>query len=194
VSNAGPGSVTGAQVTLSAPAGWTVAPAAGQALGTVDQGQSSAASWTVTAPSGGQPATAPLDASVTYTDAANGGPGSVTTFQGPPSRLPPTVSSLEPTAAAAGQQVTIHGANFGATRVDPSRDYVFFIDGPVSWGAPFDGATFVVNSWSDQAITFTVPTPSGPNGLWHVVPGTTADVTVFTSSGNSTTFKLKITA
>jgi hypothetical protein len=194
VSNAGPGSVTGAQVSLSAPAGWTVAPAAAQALGAVDQGQSAAADWTVTAPSGGQPATAALQSTVTYTDAANGGPGSVTTFQGPPSRLPPTVSSLEPTAAAAGQQVTIRGANFGTTRVDPSRDYVFFIDGPVSWGAPFDGATFVVNSWSDQSITFTVPTPSGPNGVWHVVPGTTADVTVFTSSGNSSTFKLKITA
>jgi hypothetical protein len=43
------------------------------------------------------------------------------------------------------------------------------------------------------AAASTLSTPSGPNGVWHVVPGTTADVTVFTSSGNSSTFRLKIT-
>ena len=60
-------------------------------------------------------------------------------------------------------------------------------------GAPFDGATFHIDSWSDTAITFTVPTPSGDNGIWHVTPGTTATVTVTTSAGPSNTAPLPIT-
>lgn len=86
------------------------------------------------------------------------------------------ITSLVPSSAAAGEQVTIHGTNFGATQADPNQDYVFFVDGDTSWGAPFEGATFHRDSWSDTAITFTVPTPSGDNGIWHVTPGTTATV------------------
>jgi hypothetical protein len=112
----------------------------------------------------------------TYTDAAPGAPGRVTTCQGPPANLRPVITSLVPSTAAAGEQVTIHGTNFGATQADPNQDYVFFVDGDTSWGAPLEGATFHRDSWSDTAITFTVPTPSGDNGIWHVTPGTTATV------------------
>jgi len=193
VTNAGPGSITGAQVSLTAPDGWTVTPQAPQPVGTVAEGQSSTVDWTVTGPDGGQPATAALRATVRYVNAANAAPGSVTTYQGPPANLPPVITSLDPPAAGEGQQVTIHGQNFGATQADPNQDYVFFIDGDTSWGAPFDGATFVVNSWSDTAITFTVPTPSGPGGIWHVTPGTTATVFVYTAAGQSNAASLPIT-
>ena len=100
------------------------------------------------------------------------------------------IDSLDPTSAAAGQPVTIHGANFGATQ---GNGYVFFIDGPNSWGAPFDGAEFHVTSWSDTAVTFLVPTPSGPGGIWHVTPGDTAQVQVTTDAGSSGQVPLKIT-
>jgi hypothetical protein len=103
------------------------------------------------------------------------------------------ITSLDPPSAAEGDQVTIHGQNFGATQADPNQDYVFFIDGDTSWGAPFDAATFIVNSWSDTAITFTVPTPSGPGGVWHVTPGTTATVFVYTAAGPSNAAFLPIT-
>jgi hypothetical protein len=193
VTNGGPGGITDAQVSLTAPAGWTVTPLAAQPVGTVPEGQDSTVSWTVTAPSGGGQVTAALQATVTYVNASNGAPGSVTTYQGPPANLPPVITSLDPSSAAEGEQVTIHGQNFGATQADPNQDYVFFIDGDTSWGAPFDGATFSINSWSDTAITFTVPTPSGPGGIWHVTPGSTATVFVYTSAGPSNQANLPIT-
>jgi hypothetical protein len=79
-------------------------------------------SWNVTASDGG--GTADLKATVTYTDAATGVPGRVTTYQGPPANLPPVITSLDPSNAAAGEQVTIHGTTFGATQADPNQDYV----------------------------------------------------------------------
>jgi len=103
------------------------------------------------------------------------------------------ITSVDRTGADAGEQVTIHGQNFRATQADPNLEYVFFIDGDTSWGAPFDGATFVINSWSDTAITFTVPTPSGPGGIWHVTPGTTATIYVYTAAGPSNPASLAIT-
>lgn len=54
-----------------------------------------------------------------------------------------------------------------------------------NWGAPPDLATFSLDSWSDNKITFTVPSPSGSGGEWHVVPGSTATVTVTTADGSS---------
>jgi hypothetical protein len=192
VTNAGPDAITGARITLDAPAGWTVTPSSASA-GTLAAGSSASQSWTVTAPNNGQQSTAALKATVDYTDSNTGAPGSVTTYQGPPSNLPPVISSLDPSSAAVGQQVTIHGTNFGATQADPSKDYVFFTDGGTSWGAPFDGAAFQVNSWSKTAITFTVPEPSGPGGIWHVTPGDTANVSVTTDVGSSNTVPLKIT-
>ncbi|MFL6110294.1 MAG: IPT/TIG domain-containing protein [Catenulispora sp.] len=144
--------------------------------------------WTVTAPAGG--GTASLQAIATYTSDANGSPGSVTVYQGPAANLPPVITSVDPTSAAAGQLETINGRNFGDTQGD---SYLFFVDGGTSWGAPFDGAEFHVNSWSDTKITFTIPTPSGPGGIWHVTPGDTATVSVNTPSGSSAQSPIKVT-
>jgi predicted alpha-1,2-mannosidase len=95
---------------------------------------------------------------------------------------PPVASSVSPATAAAGQQVTINGSGFGATQ---GAGYVAFSDNGVNWGSPGNLATFHIDSWSDTAITFTVPTPSGPNNVWAVAPGTLASVTVVNNSGAS---------
>jgi hypothetical protein len=92
----------------------------------------------------------------------------------------PLVTSLDPSTAAAGQPVTIHGTGFGAT-----PGYVAFSDGGTNWGRPGNSAAFTVTHWSDTAVTFTVPTPSGPNGVWHVAPGTPASVSVTTADGKT---------
>jgi predicted alpha-1,2-mannosidase len=93
---------------------------------------------------------------------------------------PPVAASVSPATAAAGQQVTITGSGFGATQ---GSGYVAFSDNGVNWGSPGNVAAFQIDSWSDTAITFTVPTPSGPNGEWSVAPGTPASVTVVNNSG-----------
>jgi hypothetical protein len=89
-------------------------------------------------------------------------------------------TSVSPSPAAAGQQVTIHGTGFGATQ---GTGYVAFSDQGINWGAPGNSAAFTVDSWSDTAVTFTVPTPSGTNGMFHVYPGTNAAVTVVNAAG-----------
>ncbi len=189
LTDAGPGAISGASVSLSGPEDWTIAPTTPIPLGTIAEGESKTASWSVTAPAdaGG---TASLRATATYTSDANGSPGTVIVAQGPPASLPPVITSVEPTSASAGQLVTINGHNFGDTQ---GASYLFFVDGDTSWGAPFDAAEFHVNSWSDTKITFTVPTPSGPGGIWHVTPGTTATVSVNTSAGSSAPASIKIT-
>jgi IPT/TIG domain len=70
----------------------------------------------------------------------------------------PVITSLSATTAAAGQQVTINGSGFGASQ---NGSYLTFTDNGTNWGAPGDSPTFTIDSWSDTAITFTVPTPSG---------------------------------
>jgi hypothetical protein len=55
------------------------------------------------------------------------------------------------------QQVT--GGGFGATQ---GSSYLTFSDDGTNWGAPPDEASFTIDSWSDSAITFTVPQPSAP--------------------------------
>src|SRR6266496_3909224 len=189
LTDAGPGAISGASVSLSGPEDWTIAPTTPIPLGTIAEGESKTASWSVTAPAdaGG---TASLRATATYTSDANGSPRTVIVAQGPPASLPPVITSVEPTSASAGQLVTINGHNFGDTQ---GASYLFFVDGDTSWGAPFDAAEFHVNSWSDTKITFTVPTPSGPGGIWHVTPGTTATVSVNTSAGSSAPASIKIT-
>jgi len=71
--------------------------------------------------------------------------------------------------------VTITGSGFGATQ---GSGYVTLFDNGISWGAPGNAAAFQVDSWSDTAITFTVPTASGNGGVWAVTPGSTATVSV----------------
>jgi lysophospholipase L1-like esterase len=90
--------------------------------------------------------------------------------------MTPPVAQLENQAtASAGQQVTVAGTGFGATQ---GNGYVDFSDNGIDWGAAGTPAV-QVDSWSDTAITFTVPA----NGELHVYPGTPASVTVVTSSG-----------
>ena len=55
-------------------------------------------------------------------------------------------------------------------------------------------ASFTIDSWSDSAITFTVPQPSGTNGQWAVTPGTIAGITVTTAAGTSSTTGVTIAA
>jgi hypothetical protein len=190
VADAGPGTITNVNVSLSAPQGWTVTPTSPTSAATVPAGGSATMSWQVTAPAAGQQATAALTATATYTSQADGSPGEVATSQGPPPLVPPVISSVQPASASAGTVETINGANFGAAR---GSSYVFFVDGPTSWGAPFDGATFQIDSWSDSKITFTIPTPSGPGGIWHVTPGSTATLNVTTPGGTSNTVPVQIT-
>ena len=97
---------------------------------------------------------------------------------------PPELDSLSPATASAGQMVTINGSGFGATQ---GSGYVQFQDNGVSWGCGPCGnaATLTIDQWSDTAITFTVPEPSGPNNVWAVAPGTEAMVTVVNSSGGT---------
>jgi hypothetical protein len=92
----------------------------------------------------------------------------------------PVVSSLSTTSAQAGQQVTINGSGFGASQ---GSGYVAFSDNGTNWGSPANTATFTIDSWSDTAITFTVPSPSGPSNEFQVWAGTPASVMVVTSAG-----------
>jgi hypothetical protein len=92
----------------------------------------------------------------------------------------PVVRSVSPGTASAGQLITVSGVNFGASQ---GTSYVVFGDENIGWGAPLDQATFRIDSWSDNSITFTVPTPSGSGGTWHVSPGTTATIMVMTADG-----------
>jgi predicted alpha-1,2-mannosidase len=94
---------------------------------------------------------------------------------------PPVVDSLSPPTASAGQQVTINGTGFGASQ---GSGYVQFSDNGINWGAPGNAASLTIDSWSNTSITFTVPTPSGSNGQWHVFPGTNATVAVVPAGGS----------
>jgi IPT/TIG domain-containing protein len=94
----------------------------------------------------------------------------------------PAAQSVNPATAAAGQEVTVTGTGFGATQ---GSGYVDFSNNGNDWGAP--GSPLVqIDSWSDTAITFTVPAASGTSGEPGVYPGTPVSVTVVHSSGATT--------
>ena len=104
---------------------------------------------------------------------------------------PPVALSLNPGTAAAGQQVTINGSGFGATQGSGS---VTLTDDGTTWGGAGNANALTIDSWSDTAITFTVPTPSGTGDSVHVDPGSDAAVTVVDAGGNSSdTADLQIT-
>jgi predicted alpha-1,2-mannosidase len=92
----------------------------------------------------------------------------------------PVVTSLSTTSAKAGDQVTINGSGFGASQ---GKGYVAFSDNGTNWGSPGNTASFTIDSWSDTAITFTVPSPSGPGNEFQVWPGTPASVMVVDNAG-----------
>jgi hypothetical protein len=186
LANSGPGDVQGASLSLNAPSGWTVTPTTATTASSIAAGSSLTASWSVTAPAGsGQTETATLSATARYTDAATGQPATLTTQQQPM----PAITSVSPSTASAGQVVTVSGVNFGTTQ---GSNYITFSDDGTNWGAPPDEATFSLDSWSDNQITFTVPSPSGSGGQWQVVPGSTATITVTTADGTSNTATLTI--
>jgi hypothetical protein len=187
LANSGPGAASDVSLGLNAPSGWTVTPTTATTAAGVASGSSLTASWSVTAPSSGtgQTQAATLSATAKYTDAATGQPVTLTTQQQPT----PTITSVSPSTASAGQVVTVSGVNFGATQ---ASSYITFSDDGTNWGAPPDTATFSLDSWSDDQITFTIPSPSGSGGQWHVVPGSTATVTVTTSNGTSSAAPLTI--
>jgi hypothetical protein len=126
---------------------------------------------------------------------ATGSTETVTQTGGTPVQLAepttPVITFSSPATPAAGQQVTVTGSGFGAAQ---GSSYLTFSDNGTNWGAPPDQASFTIDSWSDSAVTFTVPQPSGTNGQWAVTPGTTAHITVTTSAGTSNTTGVAITS
>jgi len=85
---------------------------------------------------------------------------------------PPVATSVTPGVASGGQQITVNGSGFGATQ---GSGYVEFTDNGMTWGPPGQSA-LQIDSWSDTAVTFTVPS--------SVHPGSAASVTVTTGSGS----------
>jgi lysophospholipase L1-like esterase len=127
---------------------------------------------------------------------SSAGPGEMRIFAagtGTQAMTPPVAQSENAATASAGQEVTVTGTGFGAAQ---GSGYVDLSDNGIDWGAPGDPAV-QVDSWSDTAITFTVPTAGGANGELHVYPGTPASVTVVSSSGaasNSPVLRITPTA
>jgi alpha-glucosidase (family GH31 glycosyl hydrolase) len=180
LANNGPGAVNGVSLSLKAPSGWTATPTTPTTEASLAAGASLTASWSVTAPSGSGTQTATLSAEASYTDALTGAAETVSAQQQPT----PSITTISPSTASAGQIVTVTGVNFGATQGD---SYITFSDDGTNWGAPPDVATFSLDSWSDNEITFTIPSPSGSSDQYYVVPGSTATVTVTTDTGVSNT-------
>ena len=79
----------------------------------------------------------------------------------------PVAQSVSPATAAPGQLVTVTGTGFGATQGSGSVEFADSGNSP----------PVQVDSWSDTAITFTVPA---------AYPGAPATVTVVTSGGATT--------
>ena len=88
----------------------------------------------------------------------------------------PVLTGVSPSPAPAGQTVTITGSGFGASQ---GSGYVAFSDLGTNWGGT-GNAGETIDSWSDTAITFTVPSASGSAHVWA---GSTATVEVVTGSG-----------
>ena len=97
------------------------------------------------------------------------------------------ISSVTPATASAGQQVTITGTGFGSSQ---NGGFVALGDGGTTWGPPTSWwwlgsglgptAPLTIDSWSNTAITFTMPSADGRASL---ADGTTASVTVVSGSG-----------
>ena len=102
----------------------------------------------------------------------------------------PTITSVTPSSAKPGDTVTINGSGFGASNPAGVGSCIHFTDpnqnaGTTSWGlfGNASNSAFVINSWSDTAITITVPVPSGQNNRWRVRPGSTATVAFHSGGG-----------
>jgi hypothetical protein len=98
----------------------------------------------------------------------------------PVKAAPPVIQSLIPSTAAPGTSIAIGGKNFGSTR---GTGYVQFVDSGVSWGAPGNVATFELQSWADDKITFLVPVKDVHG--YQTSPGTAATITVTNGFGQT---------
>jgi hypothetical protein len=185
-SDAGPGTAADVALKLNVPAGWQATATTATSAASVAAGGTLTASWTVTAPAGTAALeTATVSGEADYTDSTTGQAVTDTATETPT----PVITSVSPSTASAGDVVTLTGTNFGSSQ---GQNYVTFSDDGTNWGAPADSATFTVDSWSDDQITFTVPTPSGTDGQWQVTPGSTATVSVTTNGATSSTANIAI--
>jgi hypothetical protein len=103
----------------------------------------------------------------------------------------PEVDALTPASASAGATVTVTGSDFGAAQ---GSGFVWLRDNGFSWGCGPCGnlPRLTIDSWSNDAITFTVPRPSGPKHAVGVYPGSWATLTVANSDTASNTLPLQI--
>jgi hypothetical protein len=84
----------------------------------------------------------------------------------------PVLSAVTPSTAA-GSSVRLTGSDFGSSQ---GSSYLTLAQGGTSWGTPHDSAKLTITSWSETAITVTLPPDSGSIPLR---PGTaTINVTV----------------
>jgi hypothetical protein len=98
----------------------------------------------------------------------------------------PVLSAVTPATTTAGSSVTLTGQDFGAAQ---GSSYLTLAQGSTSWGAPYDGAQLTITSWSDTAITLTLPPNSGS---FPIQPGT-ATITVTVGSHSSAPQTITIT-
>ena len=88
-----------------------------------------------------------------------------------------SITSLSVSSAGPGDQVTIIGSGFGTTQGAQCVHLAQTVSGTTqNWGLPGNASTFVIDSWSDTAITFTVPVPSGTTNQWRLIPGNNSTV------------------
>jgi alpha-glucosidase (family GH31 glycosyl hydrolase) len=99
----------------------------------------------------------------------------------------PVLSSVSPATTTAGSSVTLTGQNFGSSQ---GSSYLTLAQGGTSWGAPYDGATLTITSWSDTSIVFNLPPDSGS---FPLEPGT-ATITVTVGGQSSAPQTITITS
>jgi NPCBM-associated, NEW3 domain of alpha-galactosidase len=185
--NSGPGALRGLQLVLTAPAGWKVVQLASSTATDVEAGTTHTGRWQVTAPPGSGTDTAALKAVAAFTDATTGRYEASTIAE----LGAPGISRLSAASGAAGQTITVYGSGFGPTQGTSSA--LDLTDGATTWSAPGNLPTLTVQRWSNDQITFEVPTPSGASGdQYQVVAGTTATLQVVTAGGTSNTVPLRI--
>jgi hypothetical protein len=185
--DSGPGALRGLQLVLTAPAGWKEVPLASTTAADVQAGTTVTGQWQVTAPPGSGTDTAVLKAVAAFTDATTGRYEATTATE----LGAPGISRLSAATGAPGQTVTVYGSGFGPSQGASSS--LVFTDSGNTWSAPGNLPTLTVPRWTNEQITFEVPTPSGASGdQYQVVAGTTATLQVVTAGGTSNPVPLRI--
>lgn len=78
---------------------------------------------------------------------------------------PCTITGISPASGPAGTQVTVHGSNFGATQGSSTLTF-------------YSGTTASIVSWSDTAITATVPSGVFSGSVYTTVGGVSSNTNV----------------